>query len=184
MKKLALSLFVIAASAGYAWDQSVRTQSTDPLDAMLTDPAPQPDSSLFPAMEPLPSGVSSQPVIEPPLSRPLSALEPPAHLTRAGFMLVANAGYVDGTYTGPAVDAYYGIIQMQAVVKGGRLAGVKVVKYPSDRQTSIAINRQALPMLRDEVVAAQSANVNIVSGATLTSRAFIKSIAGALQQAH
>ena len=54
---------------------------------------------------------------------------------------------------------------------------------PSDRRTSVMINRQALPMLRDEVVQAQSANVDVISGATLTSEAFIRSIGGALQQA-
>jgi uncharacterized protein with FMN-binding domain len=91
---------------------------------------------------------------------------------------------VDGAFTGPAVNAYYGIVQIQAVVQGGRVARLKVLQYPSDRQTSIAINRQALPILRDEVIAAQSAQVDIVSGATLTSQAFIRSLDGALRQAH
>jgi uncharacterized protein with FMN-binding domain len=68
-------------------------------------------------------------------------------------------------------------------VQGGWLAGIKVLQYPSDRRTSVAINHQALPMLRSEVVAAQSAKVDIISGATLTSEAFIKSLGGALRQA-
>ena len=83
----------------------------------------------------------------------------------------------------PVVDAYYGLVQIQAVVQGGRLAGIKVLQYPSDRRTSVFINRQALPMLRDEVVTAQSANVDIISGATLTSEAFIRSLDAALRQA-
>ncbi len=91
--------------------------------------------------------------------------------------------YANGSYTGPVVDAYYGLIQIQAIVKNGRLAGINILRYPSDRRTSIAINRQALPMLRKEVVMAQSPNVDIISGATLTSEAFIQSLSGALRKA-
>ena len=98
-------------------------------------------------------------------------------------MELAAHGYADGVYTGPAADAYYGIIQLQALVQGGRLTALKVLQYPSDRRTSISINRQALPLLRDEAISAQSANVDIISGATLTSRAFIQSLRGALKKA-
>lgn len=98
-------------------------------------------------------------------------------------MKLAAQGYADGVYTGPPADAYYGIIQIQAIVQGGQLSALKVLKYPSDRRTSISINRQALPMLRDEAIRAQSANVDIISGATLTSRAFVQSLRGALKKA-
>ena len=65
-------------------------------------------------------------------------------------------------------------------MQNGQLAGIKVLRYPSDRRTSVAINRQALPMLRDEVISAQTSEVDIISGATLTSEAFIRSLRGAL----
>lgn len=98
-------------------------------------------------------------------------------------MKPATHGFTDGTFTGPVTDAYYGLIQMQASIQGGRLTALKVLKYPNDRRTSVRINRQALPMLRDEAISAQSANVDIISGATLTSRAFIQSLGGALKKA-
>ena len=112
----------------------------------------------------------------------------PATLTaaptaRSAAPVLAKAAYADGTYAGPVENAYYGLVQIQAIVQGGRLVGIKVLQYPSDRSTSIAINRHALPMLRDEVVSAQSARVDIVSGATLTSEAFIRSLGTALKQA-
>ncbi len=91
--------------------------------------------------------------------------------------------YANGTYTGPVTDAYYGSMQIQAIVSGGKLASIRVLQYPNDRNTSIAINSQALPMLRQEVIAAQSANVDIISGATLSSDAFIRSLNGALSKA-
>ncbi len=94
-----------------------------------------------------------------------------------------SAQYKDGAYTGPVVDAYYGLMQIQAIIKGGRLSSIRILKYPNDRRTSIFINRQALPMLRDEVIRAQSAQVNIISGATLSSEAFIQSLGAAMSQA-
>ena len=90
---------------------------------------------------------------------------------------------VDGSYQGPAADAYYGVVQVQALVQGGQLASVKVLKYPNDRNTSRYINSQALPVLLQEAVQSQGGQVDIVSGATLTSQAFIQSLAGALGQA-
>ncbi len=93
------------------------------------------------------------------------------------------SGYTDGTYTGPVVDAYYGLMQIQAVIRNGRLASVNILEYPSDRRTSVYINRQALPLLRNEVLSAQSANVDIVSGATLSSEAFLRSLDAAMTKA-
>lgn len=104
-------------------------------------------------------------------------------MTRAAISIGTTPAYVDGNYTGSVADAYYGPLQIQAIVKGGRLVAIKVLQFPSDRRTSVAINRQALPILRDEVVSAQSAQVDIVSGATLTSEAFIQSLSNALSQA-
>lgn len=96
----------------------------------------------------------------------------------------ANAmSYTNGTYTGPVTDAYYGRMQIQAIVRGGKLSAIKVLQYPNDRGTSITINSQALPMLRNEIIAAQSTNVDIISGATLSSDAFLRSLSGALNKA-
>ncbi|MDR3475154.1 MAG: FMN-binding protein [Devosia sp.] len=91
--------------------------------------------------------------------------------------------YADGTYTGPSVSAYYGNIQMGVTIKGGKVANFQLLDYPHHTGTSYRINQQALPMLASEVVTAQSANVDIVSGATLTSEAFIRSLGAAFQQA-
>ena len=98
-------------------------------------------------------------------------------------ILDVAAALADGTYTGPSVDAYYGRVQVQAVVQSGKIVTLKMLSYPSDRRESLVISQQALPLLRNEVVRAQAAKVDIVSGATLTSQAFIKSLGGALVQA-
>jgi uncharacterized protein with FMN-binding domain len=255
MKQIALSLFVIAASGAYVWDQAGKDPANDmlgealPADAaeapsvqqkepasvatlpvIRTLPAPldprsrsrsstarettagiavraewpidpvrqtvvpvAPQPSPTPPARPVAAAVAdpassapsfaATPAVYIPVPQPRPAYrDAPARVVRVGMKLAAN-GYADGVYTGPAADAYYGIIQIQALVQGGQLTALKVLKYPSDRRTSISINRQALPMLRDEAIRAQSANVDIISGATLTSRAFIQSLHGALKKA-
>jgi uncharacterized protein with FMN-binding domain len=98
-------------------------------------------------------------------------------------LVPVTVAYKDGSYTGPAIDAYYGEVQVQAVVQNGQISSLSILRYPSDRRQSLRISQQALPLLRNEVVKAQSARVNIISGATLTSRAFMRSLDAALIQA-
>lgn len=91
--------------------------------------------------------------------------------------------YIDGTYTGLVADAYYGNVQVEATISGGRLTKVTFLQSPNDRGTSISINRRAMPMLSSEAIQAQSANVDGVSGASDTSAAFEQSLGDALSQA-
>lgn len=91
--------------------------------------------------------------------------------------------YKDGTYTGSAADAYYGNVQVQATIQGGNITNVAFLQYPDTHSTSVQINTQAMPYLQQEAIQAQSATVNIVSGATDTSEAFQQSLASALTQA-
>lgn len=93
------------------------------------------------------------------------------------------SGYKDGTYTGDNVDAYYGFVQVKVTVGNGKITDVSFLNYPSDRRTSIYINSQAMPYLQQEAISAQSAQVNLVSGATQTSIGFRKSLQSALDQA-
>ena len=122
-----------------------------------------------------------------PMVAHVTAAEPTAAPARSADGLAqltpVAVSYKDGTYTGPSVDAYYGPVQVQAVVQNGQIASLSIVRYPSDRRESLRISQQALPLLRNEVVKAQSARVNIISGATLTSQAFMRSLDAALVQA-
>ena len=95
----------------------------------------------------------------------------------------ATASLKDGQYTGSAADALYGNIQVMAVIQGGKITDVQFLQYPSDRSNSVRINQQAMPYLKQEAIAAQSSQVDIISGATDTSYAFIQSLASALTQA-
>ena len=97
--------------------------------------------------------------------------------------IVANALYKDGQYDGRIADAYYGNVQVRAIIQGGKLTDVQFLSYPNDRNQSIEINSYALPILKSEAIKVQSAQVDIVSGATNTSNAFINSLSSALSSA-
>lgn len=94
-----------------------------------------------------------------------------------------NTKFKDGEYTGPVADAYYGPLQVKVSISGGKISDVTFLQYPNDRSNSIAINTQAMPYLKQEAIQAQSANVDIVSGATQTSLAFRQTLGSALSQA-
>lgn len=94
-----------------------------------------------------------------------------------------NSQYKDGTYTGDAVDVFYGNIQLQATISGGRIVSIQFLQFPNDRDTSRMINAQADPMLAQEAIQAQSAQVDIISGATDSSQGFIQSLQSILDKA-
>ena len=86
------------------------------------------------------------------------------------------ARYKNGSYTGSVADAQWGYIQVQAIVQGGQITDVKFLQYPNERQRSVEINSYADPILTSEAIQAQSANVDLISGATDSSFAFIQSL--------
>jgi uncharacterized protein with FMN-binding domain len=94
----------------------------------------------------------------------------------------ASSGYADGTYTGAQANALYGVVQVQVTVQGGQITDVQFLSHPTGHRSD-EINARAVPLLTQEAVAAQSANVQVVSGATLTSKAFMESLQSALSQA-
>lgn len=94
----------------------------------------------------------------------------------------SSFSYKDGAFVGDPADAYYGNIQVKIMVAGGKITDLQFLDYPKDRNTSVFINSQAMPLLKSEAIQAQSAQVNIVSGATDTSYAFINSLKSALSK--
>lgn len=91
--------------------------------------------------------------------------------------------YKDGTYTGSKSDAFYGYIQVQVTVSGGKMNDVVFLQYPNDQGNSVEINDYAMPILKQQAISAQSSRVDGVSGATDTSQAFVQSLSDALSQA-
>jgi uncharacterized protein with FMN-binding domain len=108
-------------------------------------------------------------------------------LLEADLPMAAGATFgdlKDGEYKGPQSDAYYGYVEVKAVVKGGRLSQVVVVHAPKSSQTSRMLTTRSIPKLKKQAVATQSAAIDIITGATLTSKAFAQSLTAALASAH
>jgi uncharacterized protein with FMN-binding domain len=97
--------------------------------------------------------------------------------------LTPSGTYRNGTFAGSVQDAFYGNIQVQIVISNGKLSDVVFLQYPNDNRTSQYVNSQALAILKQEAITAQNSNVDIVSGASASSRAFQQSLASALAQA-
>ena len=92
--------------------------------------------------------------------------------------------YKDGTYTGPVENAVYGNIQVVVTVSGGKITTVAVPVFPDSPGHSSQVSASAIPKLQQEALTMQSANVNVVSGATQDSQAFQQSLAAALATAN
>ncbi len=175
IKKFFLSGFVVFAFVAYV----IHERLTNP-DASLTNLPATPISAPTQGSSSLPQTAPLSPTTVPQASSPLPTDTPQT----ASLPATAGQGlYKDGTYKGPEVDAYYGLVQVQATIHSGKLANVQFLEYPSDRHTSVEINTIAVPYLQQEAIQAQSASVDIISGATLTSEAFMMSLQNALNSA-
>lgn len=93
-----------------------------------------------------------------------------------------STGYGDGTYTGDAVSEPWGAFQVQVTVSGGQITAVDVVQAPQDNHSS-RINSSAIPTLTAATLASQDASVDLISGATWTSRSYATSLQSALDAA-
>jgi uncharacterized protein with FMN-binding domain len=88
------------------------------------------------------------------------------------------------THTGDSVDTQWGPVQVQITVQGGKITGSEAVQYPQNNGRDAEINGFALPILNQEVVQQQSASIDTVSGATVTSDGYRQSLQSAIDQAH
>lgn len=85
-------------------------------------------------------------------------------------------------YKGPVAEMRWGPVQAVVTVKGKKITHVQIKVQP-DTERSQFIDDQAVPLLQQEVLQMQSANINLISGATMTSEAFVESLQVALQKA-
>ncbi|MFE4543673.1 FMN-binding protein [Arthrobacter sp. NPDC056727] len=93
----------------------------------------------------------------------------------------AKAG---GTYDGDVVQTRFGTVQVQITVKSGQITDVAALKLTDAEGRSVQISNYAAPILRSEVLQAQSADVQTVGGATVTSDAYLTSLQAALDAAN
>jgi uncharacterized protein with FMN-binding domain len=127
------------------------------------------------------TGAAAPPTTAPPASDPGTA-PPGTTPSRTAPPTTRAPSSGNRSVDGPVVDTRYGPVQVEVVLQGGRISDLKVLEYPNEARRSQSISEQALPLLHDEVLAAQSANIDTISGATYTSDAYAQSLQAALDQ--
>jgi uncharacterized protein with FMN-binding domain len=102
----------------------------------------------------------------------------------SGSAGASGAAAAGGTYDGAVVQTRFGAVQVRITVKAGAITDVTALRLTDDDRKSIQISNRAAPLLRSEVLAAQSADVQTISGATVTSDAYLTSLQAALDAAN
>ena len=92
-------------------------------------------------------------------------------------------GSYTGQLTGQVVQTPYGPVQVRVTLQNGQITDVQALQMPGGLRHSSEISSAVAPMLHDEVLQAQSAQVNTISGATYTSEGYAQSLQSALDQA-
>jgi uncharacterized protein with FMN-binding domain len=87
------------------------------------------------------------------------------------------------TYTGSVASTRWGPVQVQITVSGGKVTDVSVLQQPNGNPKDTEINDYALPILVQDTLSAQSAQIDMVSGATVTSDGYVQSLQAALDEA-
>ena len=107
-----------------------------------------------------------------------SAASNSATPTAAATTAPATTAAINGTFTGPSVNVNYGNVQVKITVVNGRITDAVAVKAPTgrnDRWTNMAV-----PILKEQTLKAQSANIQGASGASYTSYGWFTSLQGAI----
>ncbi|MEK1399286.1 FMN-binding protein [Limosilactobacillus fermentum] len=94
----------------------------------------------------------------------------------------SNSTMKDGTYPGKSTSTEWGDVQVKITVASGKITQITVLKHPTGGKSD-EINSRSLPTYKQEALAAQSANINQVSGATETYKGFTGSLQSAINQA-
>lgn len=197
MKKYILSIFTILSFAGYALYErqmnpaplSIDNAALAPADTQpgktVSIPTPAKPTPTAPVATSEPTPIAPEGKVPKPIPAPVTPTSKPTPVptptpTPAPVVL---GKFKDGTYDGDIADVYYGLVQVRAVIRNGKLVDVVWLSYPSDNSTSASKSARARPILTQEAIAAQGSQVDRVSGASATSGGFVDSLASALAQA-
>jgi uncharacterized protein with FMN-binding domain len=91
---------------------------------------------------------------------------------------------VSGTFTGAKVPTHWGLVQVQILIKNGKITAARAIQYPSATRHSQELSSRAIPRLENATVRTGSARIDSVSGATGTSQGYIASLQSALDTSH
>jgi uncharacterized protein with FMN-binding domain len=159
MRRITLWLFSTVAALVLLFSYRTSTNSTSTTATTTVAPAPV----IAPTTPPASAGSS-------PVPKPSST--------------GSSAPTGTKTYSGSVAPTQWGDVQVTITVTDGKITDVAVPTYPNGNGRDQEINAYALPMLRQEALSAQSAHIDTVSGATVTSDGYLQSLQSALDAAH
>lgn len=112
-----------------------------------------------------------------------TTITPSASSSSSGSSSSGSSTLNSGTFTGDAVSTQWGVVRVQIAVSNGTITAAKALQYPNENSKDQRINAYAIPQLNSQVTAAQSANIDGVSGATVTSNGYLQSLQSAIDAA-
>jgi uncharacterized protein with FMN-binding domain len=174
MRRITLWLFSTVAAVVLLFSYRTSTGSGVSSAVAAVAPAATPsagDAAPSSAAAPAPSSAGAAP------SSAGAAASPSASASAAG------SGQAPKTYTGSTAGTRWGDVQVTITVADGRITDVQVPVYPNGNGRDQEINAFALPQLTQETLQAQSADIQTVSGATVTSDGYLQSLQSALDAA-
>lgn len=108
-------------------------------------------------------------------ARSTTPTKPTTNATQSG-------GSATKVITGSSIGTRYGPVQLRVTFSGSKITKIDVIQYPTESNRDQEINDQALPILNQEAMAKQSANIDVVSGASYTSNGYAQSLQSAIDQ--
>ena len=118
-----------------------------------------------------------------PAPAPAATTAAPAPAPAATTAAPVTPAKVSGTFTGSTQQTRFGPVQVQITVSNGKITAAKALQYPNNDFRSQSISQQAIPYLVQETLAANSANIQGVGGASYTSQGWYDSLVSALAKA-
>ena len=161
-----------AVAIGASWAAGLTPPKHVPLSGVHLVAAAPPSTSGTP------SAGSSGAAVAPPPAKSSS------RTSAVGLTPTRKPTPVSGSVVGGAADTPFGFVQVKVSYAGTTITNVRAVHLTDSSQHSVAISDQAAPILRQEALAAQSAQIDVVSGATYTSEGYIQSLQSAIDAAH
>jgi uncharacterized protein with FMN-binding domain len=170
-------LAIVSTAIGLVFLLSFKTHTQSALGipaAALGTPTPGSGNGAASASAASPSASSA---------KKTSANKTPASGAATSTGSSAGAASASKTVTGEAINTIYGPVQVRITVNGGKITAVTAVNYPEESPRDYQINSYAIPALNQETLAASSAGIDSISGATYTSQGYIGSLQNALDHA-
>ena len=168
-------------SSGAAVDLGIGAASQSGQGAVGAPSGPPDVSSTLPAVVQQQPTPTVAPLVPGAAQQQPAATAPPT--TQPAAAQPASSACEGQTIDGPTIDTRWGPVQVEAVVSSsGQICDVGAIQYPNSHRKSQQINNRALPILHKQVMQAQSVNINGVSGATITSIGYARSLQAILDQ--